>query len=202
MRSLLLWINSLTPVSPISLQCQVQQHSLTPPRFLPDHDLGPAPLLLDPGWKCEVVEKPGGSIQANLGFLFIFAIWQIQTLGQGQYLLTISALFLKKQSSAAATLAATKPSVQLTPNTDLILGTKMTAMMASVFILSSRRISACQSRLGLLQMVVGHMPRSNEVTWALLAIEEKHLSLPGSCQWPGTTRICQACFRGRRPAKY
>lgn len=30
----------------------------------------------------------------------------------------------------------------------------------------------------------------------------KHLSLPGSCQWPGTTRICQACFRGRRPAEY
>lgn len=69
-------------VSPTSRQPQFSTRSMTSASFLPGYNLCPAPLLLDSGWKREVVGKPGGSMQANLGFLFTFGIWQIQTLGK------------------------------------------------------------------------------------------------------------------------
>lgn len=69
-------------VSPTSRQSQFSTRSMTSASFLPGYNLCPAPLLLDSGWKREVVGKPGGSMQANLGFLFTFGIWQIQTLGK------------------------------------------------------------------------------------------------------------------------
>lgn len=71
-------------------------------------------------------------------------------------------LFLKNQSTAAATPEATKPSVLLMLKRGSIWGAKLTLTMASVFILSKRHLWAWWCRLSLLQMVIRHMPKGDD----------------------------------------